>query len=287
MRTSADSSENGSKTRRRLSSVAPFLVNFMFLTWPVRKYLVVFDGVVAQALPLPEPLWDLLSIAVRIDAPEVRQILVYLGEGLRTVHVGLPNRTARLRTVTAFMINRTCKGRTLLDASLVPQRTTTMMFVRWRWSECYVLTLFYLWAYTATSQHAPLCEKCGFAGLYRWHTSGSELGKTRPDGPEPEPRSWWTAPPQTWSSPQSFSPPAKMLGCEEKGTHTIFTSSRIMNIPLWAETWLAGRPLHPAVIGSSSPKQWCDWITMRKYKWQFSEAQRDAFPDENIILTYF
>ena len=75
-------------------------------------YLVVFDGVVAEALPLSKAQWDLLSVTIRVHTLVKRQVPVYLGEGLRTVHVGLPYRTTGLGTVTALVVDRACGGQT-------------------------------------------------------------------------------------------------------------------------------------------------------------------------------
>lgn len=72
---------------------------------PCLKYLIVFNRVVAEALTLAEALRDLLGVPIWVNAGEHRQVPVYLGEGVRTVHVGLPNRTTGLRTVTTLMAN--------------------------------------------------------------------------------------------------------------------------------------------------------------------------------------
>ena len=53
-------------------------------------YLVVFDRIMAEALPLSKALWDLVSITIRVNTSVKGQVPVYLGEGLRAVHVGLP-----------------------------------------------------------------------------------------------------------------------------------------------------------------------------------------------------
>ena len=76
------------------------------------RYLVVFNGVMAEALSLPETLWDLLCVAIWVDTSIEGQVPVYLGEGLRTVHVGLPYRATGLGTVTALMIDWACRGKT-------------------------------------------------------------------------------------------------------------------------------------------------------------------------------
>lgn len=69
------------------------------------KYLIVFNSVVAEALTLAEALRDLLRITIWINTREHWQVPVYLGERVGTAHVGLPNRTARLGTVTTLVIN--------------------------------------------------------------------------------------------------------------------------------------------------------------------------------------
>ena len=66
----------------------------------------------AEALSLPETLWDLLCVAIWVDTSIEGQVPVYLGEGLRTVHVGLPYRATGLGTVTALMIDWACRGKT-------------------------------------------------------------------------------------------------------------------------------------------------------------------------------
>lgn len=77
------------------------------------KYLVVFNSVVAETLSLSKALWDLLRIMIWVDTCIEGQVPVYLGEGLRTVHVGLPYRTTRLGTVTALMVDWACRGKTV------------------------------------------------------------------------------------------------------------------------------------------------------------------------------
>lgn len=73
------------------------------------RYLVVFHSVVAKALSLSKALWDLLCVAIWVDTSVEGQVPVYLGEGLRTVHVGFPYRTTRLGTVTALMVDWACR----------------------------------------------------------------------------------------------------------------------------------------------------------------------------------
>lgn len=70
------------------------------------KYLVVFYSVVAQALSLSKAVWDLLCVAICVDACVEGKVPVYLWEGLRTVHMGLPLRATMLRTVTALVVHR-------------------------------------------------------------------------------------------------------------------------------------------------------------------------------------
>lgn len=71
-----------------------------------RKYLVVFNSVMAEALSLSEALWDLLCITVWVHTCIEGQVSVYLGEGLRAVHEGLPYRTTGLGTFTTLMVDR-------------------------------------------------------------------------------------------------------------------------------------------------------------------------------------
>lgn len=73
------------------------------------KYLIVFNCVVAEALALAKALRDLLRVTIRVDGGERRQVPVYLGERVGTVHVGLPNRTTGLGTVATLVINWACE----------------------------------------------------------------------------------------------------------------------------------------------------------------------------------
>lgn len=72
------------------------------------RYPVVFNSVVTEALPLSEALRDLLRIEIQVNARVEGQVPVYLREGLRTVHVGLPDRTTWLGTVAAFVVDWAC-----------------------------------------------------------------------------------------------------------------------------------------------------------------------------------
>lgn len=76
------------------------------------RYLVVFNSVVAEALSLSKALWDLLCVTIWVDTMVEGQVSVYLREGLRTVHVGLPYRATGLGTVTALMVDWACGGQT-------------------------------------------------------------------------------------------------------------------------------------------------------------------------------
>lgn len=69
------------------------------------KYLIVFNCVVAEALTLAKALRDLLRDTIGIDIRERWQVPVYLREGVGTTHVGLPNRTTGLGTVTTLVVN--------------------------------------------------------------------------------------------------------------------------------------------------------------------------------------
>lgn len=53
-------------------------------------HLVIFDGIVAETLPLSEALWNLTGVTIQVDTSENRKVLVDLREELRAVHVGLP-----------------------------------------------------------------------------------------------------------------------------------------------------------------------------------------------------
>lgn len=63
----------------------------------------------AEALTLAKALRDLLRDTIGINIRERRQVPVYLREGVGTAHVGLPNRTTGLGTVTALVVNWACK----------------------------------------------------------------------------------------------------------------------------------------------------------------------------------
>lgn len=75
-------------------------------------HLVVFDGIMAEALSLSKALRDFLCVTIWVDTRVKGQVLVYLGDDLRAVHIGLPYRTTRLGTVTALMVDWACKGET-------------------------------------------------------------------------------------------------------------------------------------------------------------------------------
>lgn len=89
------------------------LISSIFVVFDIIhvRYLIVFNGVMAEALSLPETLWDLLCVAIWVDTSVEGQVPVYLGEGLRTVHVGLPYRATGLGTVTALMIDWAYRGK--------------------------------------------------------------------------------------------------------------------------------------------------------------------------------
>lgn len=78
------------------------------------RYLIVFNGVMTEALSLSKALGDLLCVTIWVDTSIESQVPVYLREGLRTMHVCLPYRTTRLRTVTALMVDRSCRGQKTL-----------------------------------------------------------------------------------------------------------------------------------------------------------------------------
>lgn len=67
----------------------------------------------AEALTLAKALRDLLRDTIGINIREHRQVPVYLREGVGTAHVGLPNRTTGLGTVTTLVVNWAWKKETL------------------------------------------------------------------------------------------------------------------------------------------------------------------------------
>lgn len=66
----------------------------------------------AEALPLSKALRDLLCVSIWVDMRKESQVPVDLGEGVGTVHVGLPHCTTGLGTLTALVVDWACGGTT-------------------------------------------------------------------------------------------------------------------------------------------------------------------------------
>lgn len=96
---------------------------YVCVCFPRWNHLVVFDGVVAEALPLSEALWDLLCVTIWVDTRVKGQVPLYLCEGRRAVHVGLPRRAALPGTVASLVIDRACRRQHWLIKFLDPAKT--------------------------------------------------------------------------------------------------------------------------------------------------------------------
>lgn len=208
---------------------------YVCVCFPRWNHLVVFDGVVAEALPLSEALWDLLCVTIWVDTRVKGQVPLYLCERLRAVHVGLPRRAALLGTVASLVIDRACRRQHWLSGSSKNSRWRLrigawagikfmMSFIRVNIAAS--RTASYLWEQTVTWQRARSSAKRGCEAPSRWRTFGSGPGMSHPDDPGPGSKSWWTAPQETQSLLQRFSHQVMQSNCGRRENTKISTAAQ-------------------------------------------------------------